>query len=197
MTSREAIAQLCKCGVSQRNIDVISSGGRVETDATRGIQAWLQTDKTFCLLAGSYGTGKTFAASLAFLKLRIGCWITKNSEFERGSRLPSGLFIRASELQNASRFDFQGREAWSRAEQAELLVIDHVGVEYADKSDIWLNNFDMLIDQRYSEKRRTIITTNADRVHFETKYAGSIMDRIVNDGVIVLCAGESLRKEKQ
>ena len=59
-----------------------------------------------------------------------------------------------------------------------ILVIDDLGVEYIDKNGFFLSRLDELIDARWGNFKRTIITTNLNRKDFQDRYDQRITDRI-------------------
>jgi DNA replication protein DnaC len=58
------------------------------------------------------------------------------------------------------------------------MVIDDLGVEYLDKNGNFLQRLDELIDERYSNYRQTIITTNLNVKAFKERYGERVADRI-------------------
>jgi len=61
---------------------------------------------------------------------------------------------------------------------SRLMVIDDLGVEYLDKNGNLLQKLDELIDWRYSNYLRTILTTNLNAGEFKDRYGERIADRI-------------------
>ena len=59
-----------------------------------------------------------------------------------------------------------------------VIVIDDLGVEYLDKNGYFSHRLDELIDERYSNYRKTVITTNLNAKAFQTRYGARVADRI-------------------
>jgi len=72
-----------------------------------------------------------------------------------------------------------------------MLVLDDLGTERP--SDVWLSLLDELIDRRYGDGQKTILTSNLDVEAFKSRYGERICDRIRHDGVIAGAGAESLR----
>lgn len=103
------------------------------------VEGFLTGDKTILVLSGGVGCGKTQAACMAF------------------NLASDVLFVRAGSLNRISMYD---AEEMARLHSASVLIIDDVGIEYADRKGFLLALLDDMIDPRYSEGRHTIITTN-------------------------------------
>lgn len=191
-------AHMKGCGVPCRCSELICGAERLkDTAAVLGIREWLRSGKTFCLLAGGFGTGKTIAAAavLKMARKSIAFWDhDKDRPVDSWSYSTSqGMFVRAAELSSTSPFAEEGRGHWARVRRVPWLVIDDIGMERIDNAGIWLEQFDLLMDCRYSEKRRTVLSTNLDMDAFGARYLGRVLDRVEDDGLIVLCGSESMR----
>ena len=62
--------------------------------------------------------------------------------------------------------------------QVSLMVLDDLGIEYLDKNGNFLQRLDEIMDERYSNYRKTIITTNLNSEDFKARYGERIADRI-------------------
>lgn len=129
-------------------------------------------DDNWVFLFGPPGSGKsTRAAFLLACYLRMlhalgnGKRILKRMETEPTFLPPCTqrcLYVRVTKLFQVMKKDFaggssEGQELYKRAEGAELLVLD----DLTSAPSPWeLSQLDILIDQRYAEQRRTIITSN-------------------------------------
>lgn len=143
-----------------------------DSEALRAVATFLDSRKTFLLLLGSAGVGKTVAA----VKM-LG----------RGS----GLFVRAVELSRLSTFGREDRQRLEAAQSARRLVLDDLGTEMLH--DGWRPLLDELVDIRESERRRTVITSNLDMGTLRTRYGARVLDRIRGDGLVAMCGDKSRR----
>lgn len=76
------------------------------------------------------------------------------------------------------------------------LVIDDLGREHFTDKGFGIAEWDFLIDQRYSEKLPTIITTNLAPDEFIEKYNRRILDRLKECAVWEEVAENTLRKKR-
>ena len=146
-----------------------------ESPAIVAVREWLDTRKTFLVLGGGVGVGKTVAASWGLV--------------ERG-----GLFRKASQITRMSQYD---AEAWERLYSARLLVIDDLGTEPHDQGGWGAAALLDLFDRRYDERARTILTVNVSVDTFRERYGkdgGRFLDRLREAGEWFNIAGESRRK---
>ena len=81
--------------------------------------------------------------------------------------------------------------------QVSVMVIDDLGVEYMDKNGHFSHRLDELIDDRYSNYKKTIITTNLNKKDFQARYGNRVTDRIregfKHGGDYLEFSGRSLR----
>jgi DNA replication protein DnaC len=102
----------------------------------------------------------------------------------RGSR-----FIRATDL---SRIIF--KDEAREYESAPLVIVDDLGVEFLSASGAFQSFFDGLIDARYSNALRTIVTSNLGAPELEGRYGRRFVDRWRECGWVVELNGKSMRK---
>jgi DNA replication protein DnaC len=77
------------------------------------------------------------------------------------------------------------------AQECALLVLDDVGKE---KLSEWtLERFQSLLDVRWANKRRTVMTTNLDGVAFANRYGEAIVDRVTDGLTMCHFSGTSRR----
>ena len=62
--------------------------------------------------------------------------------------------------------------------KVSVLVIDDLGVEFMDKAGHFKSRLDELIDARWGNFRKTIITTNLNAKDFQERYESRVTDRI-------------------
>lgn len=142
---------------------------------TEGVKALSGELGGLVVLSGSIGCGKTAAA----------CWWA--------SRVEGGKFITAGRMSRISKW---GDEVVEMV-KASRLVIDDLGVEFSDEKGFFNSLLDDVLNERYSRKRPTVITTNLQGPLFASRYKGRIVDRVAEfDGFISLSGG-TLRGAKQ
>lgn len=153
----------------------ILAGQVEETPAITAVRDWLDEPKTFLILGGNVGVGKTVAAAWALSQR-------------------AGMFRKASQITRMSQYD---AEAWDRLYRAGLLVVDDLGTEPHDQGGWGLSALLDLFDRRYDERARTILTVNVTLETFRERYGkdgGRFLDRLREAGKWFNVAGESRRK---
>lgn len=141
------------------------------TEATENVAIWRKTGGWCLMLSGPTGVGKSFAAAKWL-------WDHAVARRRRPHPMASRRWYPAVLLARLSQFDEEIEELNTRA----TLVIDDLGVEYADKTGNFRSRLDYLLDARYSEERPTIITTNLSPDHVSSRYGVRIVDRIRDGG---------------
>lgn len=77
--------------------------------------------------------------------------------------------------------------------ECDLLILDDLGRENATA---WAQEqLHYVLDARLREERRTIITTNLTAPEMGERYGYPMLDRIIDDAVIVKVTGESRRRQ--
>jgi DNA replication protein DnaC len=159
-----------------------------DTTAINAVDTWIDMpsdEETILMLFGSKGTGKTVAAGYWLMQAsrrpinRVRCWYTA-IELMRIGLYGSGI---------------------EEIKRRPLLVIDDLGNEFHDAKgafDVLLYD---LLNHRYDEELRTIVTGNMhwdcrdnNRPGFCQRYDHRLADRMVECGKVIICAGESLRQ---
>lgn len=167
----ECLTRLRLAGVSDRARDAWRAGLQ-DTHAVKAVETFLDSDKAFLLLMGSAGAGKTVATTAALARRY-------------------GYIVRAVELARLSVYDKDDRARLESLQETGLLVIDDLGAELSH--DGFRPMLDELIDIRYGERTKTIITTNLDSATFKSRYGERISDRIRHDGLVEKCGDKSRR----
>lgn len=142
--------------------------------ATPTVQALDGFESGICVISGNVGCGKSFGA-IAWLMV---------------DRMPVSRirFAKASWFARTSRYnkDFQLNDTpvdkFTLLAQPHKLVIDDLGVEYADSKSSFLVDFDEMLDMRWESGKATVITTNMDAKQFRERYQERITDRIRDCG---------------
>lgn len=190
MTSEPDQQKLCHllaCGVPNREAELIASGFR-ENPTLLSVLDYCASPKTFCLILGGAGSGKTIAAAAALLCSKMHwdggkAWAYSPSE---------ARFTLASDLARLSYFDAEAQKTLGRMERYRWLAIDDVGGELV--TDTWRSNFTELILRRNSARLKTLITSNLSAEEFKTKYDERITSRIRGDGVVIVSGNTDLRR---
>lgn len=154
-----------------------------DTQAMRLAREWAtQPDSSWCLvLSSGFGVGKSTAAAW---------WLSQASS---SVQPVPGIFRRWWPAAEIAAMDSYG-EDFKRLCDCGSLVIDDAGAEYADQKGAFASKFDRLIDARYREYRRTLITTNLDPKAFVDRYDRRIFDRLREGGKWQSFVGKSMRR---
>jgi hypothetical protein len=168
---------------------------------TVAIVAVRESQDTILTLAGAPGTGKTVAAARSFDDYVAA---ESNWKFGESHMMMSdgwaweyhwqGGNIVWTSAAALSRIDRFSATAVRDICAADRLVIDDLGSEYVDGKGFFLALFDEIIDARYANLRKTILTTNLTPDSFRQRYQERIVDRIRQRGRFVNCGSVSLRR---
>jgi DNA replication protein DnaC len=168
----QRVFALRNAGLPQRAIEAWQAGLR-PTKGVEAVRTFVASGKTFLLLLGSPGCGKTVATAEALTR--------------------GGCFFRAIELARLSSFDKEDRATFQDAAHIRTLVLDDLGAELLH--DGWRPMLDELVDIRYGNRAQTVITSNLDAKAFKERYGERIADRVRHDGFIVTCGDKSERRQ--
>lgn len=167
--------QLLGAGWALRALQVARNAD-LEHPAIKRVIEWnAEAESNILLLAGVAGCGKTVASARWALVDRLG---------------HETLFVRASSFARSSRFDKDTRERWL---DANALVLDDLGAEFADAKGSLQVDLDELFDTFYGNRRPLIVTTNLTAAQFKARYGERIADRLRECGTWFGVAGASLR----
>jgi DNA replication protein DnaC len=181
VAERMAQANAHKAARWERRCPVLYADARADTldsdQSPERLAAWANDrDALNLILAGSVGTGKTWAA------YAIG-W----------AMVGRGVFVEAwtvGDLLDALRPDGDRNEA-SYAERADVLILDDLG---ATRPTEWaVETLTALMDTRLREKRRTIVTTNLAEAIIASAWGDRLMDRLRHSSTVVVMSGPSRR----
>tara|TARA_R110002051_G_scaffold314371_1_gene391405 strand:- start:3030 stop:3698 length:669 start_codon:yes stop_codon:yes gene_type:complete len=157
------------------------------TKAVNIVKNWADTPReAWCLiLSADKGTGKSTAAAT---------WL-----YDMASEAPTYLKRYWWSGTRIARTNGYAKEFESMM-QSRYMVIDDLGVEYLDKNGNFLQRLDELIDERYSNFRKTIITTNLNTQAFKERYGERVADRIRegfhSGGAFMELSDASMRTQK-
>jgi DNA replication protein DnaC len=166
--------RLERAGWPKRALEAAAAADETKPALAR-VVAWKPTSECVLVLSGAPGCGKTTAAAH---------WAIR--------RWPTPAFLRATTFAASSRYDHERRSAWL---DAEALVLDDLGSEYADTKGNFLVDLDELVDTFYGDKRPLVITTNCTDAVFKSRYGQRIVDRIRECGSWFSVNSTSLRRK--
>lgn len=168
-----------------RMLAEVAIGEVYTTNPLAAVKRWVESSskKGWCLvLSSQQGAGKSMAAAW---------WLSEIAKTVEVSRMKR--WWSSSEIARASTYD----QDFVRMFSAEATVVDDLGAEYLDKNGNFLTKFDEIIDCRYANFRKTIITTNLNAAAFKDRYGKRVADRIRDGfhggGAFVEFSDESLR----
>lgn len=174
--------RLATSGVGPRSLEAAQSPE--DTEALGAVKRWLgDATRTWLVLCGEKGTGKTVAATWAVAQaIRTGS---------------GAAFRRVSEVAKLGGFDVGAREC-EYLKRVSLLVLDDFGAETLTE---WARSqLHELLDYRHEFYARTIITSNlawhptkADGQGLVGRLGGRLEDRIRQAGTVVQLRGPSRR----
>ncbi len=174
-------AALVEQGLSPRHLDNIAHGDTQDTPAVKAMRA--NAHRGVCVLAGNVGCGKTYAAHL---------WLLEAEKRHPHEWQPQqARMITSTWFARQSRYDGDGK--FADISTVKRLVIDDMGVEYADTRGSFLVDLDELLDLRWRACLQTVITTNFSSEAFKERYGHRISDRIRHEGKYVVVKHPSLR----
>lgn len=142
-----------------------------DTKAIRIIDEFLQSDEGgWCLvLSADKGAGKSTAAAY---------WLMKQTELHDLNPAVMGAPVRrwwsGTRLARVNGYTSE----FEKLAQVNFMVLDDLGIEYLDKNGNFLQRLDEIMDERYSNYRKTVITTNLNSEDFKSRYGERIADRI-------------------
>lgn len=180
--AEKALRRLELSGVGPRSLEAASAPE--ETPALAAVRRWLgETARTWLVLCGAKGTGKSVAATWA---VREVC--------RQGS---SAAFRSMPAVAKLSGFD-AGADEMAHLKRVHLLVLDDVGTEVlTDHAKAQLHE---LLDARHEHYGRTIVTSNllwdAPFVpgSLQERLGERLVDRVRQSGSVVQFKGASMRK---
>lgn len=179
---------LVEAGVPQRCAEIVANGFE-ETTAMVAARTFVASNRSFLLLSGGPGTGKTVAAAWTLEQKYVALrWGGDKSKF-----------IRAQELARLSLFEKIDKDFFGMLATVKRLAIDDLGAEMFH--DGVRSMIDELLDRRYGARLRTALTTNLAPSSkdpaipcFKKRYGERIADRIRHDGLVEIVGNKSMRK---
>lgn len=148
---------------------------------TAGVQCardWFASNEWCLVLFGGFGAGKTTAASFMLHQM-----------LTRGY---GGQWVRAVAASKGQLFGIAGEVSASRARSAGVLVIDDIGAEHENAG--WKSWLEDVLDSRWGNKKRTIITVNTITLEEFTKRMGARLGDRLRTGRVYDCGSGSMRE---
>lgn len=180
----EAPKRLVHLGAPQRAVEAWEAGLQ-DTEAMRYVNGFIEAGKTFCVLSGGAGSGKTVAA-VHVMAHRI---------LQDKREAQTALFVRAAECARMGLYDDGSKNLLEQMHAAGVLVVDDLGAEFISDNGVWRGLLDELVDVRYGDRAPTIFTTNLDADQFRERYGERVADRIRHAGAFKGCGKMSLREK--
>jgi DNA replication protein DnaC len=171
---RETVANR---GVPELHLRAVVDKPPDECDALSAVRTFIASAdaRTFLVLSGTVGTRKTGSAAWALSQR-------------------SGLFLKADDLGRvAGARDEESVETYRSCKRVGLLILDDVGAEYADEKGWFVRALTAVVDCRYENLLKTVMTTNLDAAAFKARYGERLTDRIRGAGTFVALGGVSVR----
>jgi len=166
-------------------------GGKCDAEAHRVARDFIAGSDWLLVLAGNKGLAKTSACATAvyqLLRQRALESLKQSNVFAKASSVV--VFLTAPQLARYPRFD---DEAMAKIERCSLLIVDDVGTEFNDRGGAFSSLLDGVVNARYADGRKTILTTNCTLTEFKTRYGVRILDRLKDGGRFYVVSGNSLR----
>lgn len=165
---------LLTAGFPRRAVEAADAAD-ITASAIARVRDWKPADENVLVLSGSPGCGKTVAAT----------WWALRQEW-------APAFLRSTAFAASSRYDNEKRGEW---QDAQSLVLDDLGTEYADTKGNFLVDLDELIDTYYGNRRPLLITTNCTADDFKKRYGSRIVDRLRECGAWFSVSSGSMRRK--
>lgn len=171
--SREVVASRC---VPEIHLEAVYDREPVDCDAMVAVRGFVAGPMTLLVLSGGVGVRKTGSS----------CWALTQRP---------GLFVKADELLRlAASKDGDDIAKYKRARCTQTLIVDDLGGEYVDDKGWAVRVLNSILDFRYENRLKTIITTNLDAQSFKATYQERIADRLRESGRFYLIGGTSVRR---
>ena len=181
---------LRRMGVPVVTVEALESGLRGSLRDTKALCAarrFVAGRQSLLVLFGGAGAGKTLAACWCLLRARSRKEYREDEWVLDAGR---GAFVRGSAIARLSRFDDGG--VWDRLLSVRWLVVDDLGAQGG--GDYFSERINELVDARYADRLRTIVTCNVTPEAFRERVGDRIVSRIRGDGAVVGCGDDDLRR---
>tara|TARA_B100000029_G_scaffold373691_1_gene367937 strand:+ start:961 stop:1686 length:726 start_codon:yes stop_codon:yes gene_type:complete len=165
-----------------------------DTKAIRIVEDFINApDRGWCLiLSADKGAGKSTAAAYWLMKQAIMADLNPSV-----MGAPVRKWWSGTRLARVNGYNSE----FEKLAQVSFMVLDDLGIEYLDKNGNFLQRLDEIMDERYSNYRKTIITTNLNSEDFKARYGERIADRIRegfnHGGAFMELSDKSMRSNKK
>lgn len=160
-------------GLCLRHLEFCYSETNPKQNPAMDAAAALGVSTGLFVMSGNVGSGKTQAAHY---------WLL--DAFNRKPREwhPAGIRMATTAwFARTSRYAKDG-DKFDLLAKPRKLVLDDLGVEFADKGGSFLVDLDELLDLRWSSKSATLLLTNLDADEFKSRYRKRLYDRARGEG---------------
>jgi DNA replication protein DnaC len=186
---------MAHAGVPERYADARFTNWRANPGTTSALKAAQRCAEDPCnlVLIGPWGTGKTRLAA-SIMAARVDAYLEQypNEVISEG---PEGIatrppfasrFASVPQLLDALRRSYEYEDEpdpLPALRRAPLLILDDLGREKA--TDWVLERLYVLIDDRYSRRLPTVVTTNYSLDELASRDYGAMVSRLTEDGIVV------------
>ena len=190
---------LLACGAGQDVVSAYRTGVQVRP-TLEAVKRWIDSDKPFCVLLGSNGTGKSVSAAYA---LRLATkWVKARPEHPLADFIDvedlcasQGLFLTAKALRHASRFpDGPNESLLDKAATVKVLVVDELRAE--DFKGVGMERLEEILGERYARHLRTVITANLTAAEFAALVGPRLASRMAEGASVFESGGADMRRRE-
>ncbi len=151
-----------------------------ETKALARAREWYPFPSWCLVLFGGFGTGKTTAAAWCAME-----WLRRSKRVQ---------WVRAPQASRLSLFGAEANVFADLCRASDALVLDDLGADFA--TDAWRQWLEDILDARWGNKRKTLITVNnLSEEAFRARVGARLLDRF-RDGDIFDCGRGSMRGQQ-
>lgn len=181
-----------KRGVTDRHLDAGLDTYKAETDAQKSslsavrevLDSAMAKKMRNLIMIGSVGTGKTHLGQSLVVEMTKAWKDARYTTLSRMIRYVRGSWGRDSE--------YSEHDAYAKLTSPDLLVIDEVGVQAGTDNE--RNILFEVINERYEEKKSTVIICNLTKDELSGALGDRTIDRLRENGRMIGMTWESARK---
>ena len=166
--------------------------GNLSNVQMKKFQSYLENPTKFLVLYGPSGLGKTV----------MGVEVCK--KFLEDSTVNNALYVGAPQVLSELSYSFEGVNPITKYSTPDILLLDDIGASTTSITDVRKNGLWAIIDNRWSQGKLTILSTNLSPVKTGDNeleitlqdYMGeSSWDRVLSSYTLITFTGTSLRKK--
>lgn len=171
-------------GVKSRLLDDLTAGLH-DTDARVRLHASWRDGVRFVLLTGPVGVGKSLVAAEVMRDTLV-------AEADPYGQIHGTMasWVYMPDAAALAKWD----DRIDQLERVRFLVIDDLGAEASDSKGLVFDLVERLLYHRHGDRLPTIITSNLNAKQIADRYGDRIASRIAEDGRIIACKGDDLRR---